>query len=125
MLHTPISAGFPSPAEDELQSSLDLRDLVVQCEEATYYVRVEGDSMQRCGIFSGDVLVVDRSLDPVDQSVVVAALNGEFVVKRYRKTKSRVMLVAENPDYPPIFINEAMDFLVWGVVTFVVHSLKR
>lgn len=123
-LKTPISAGFPSPADDHLQSPLNLNDLVVRCPAATFYVRVKGDSMEPCGIFTNDVLVVDRSLDPADGSVIVAVLDGEFTVKRFRKSGKNIMLVADNSDYPPIAITEAMDFLVWGVVTYVVHGLQ-
>ncbi len=80
--------------------------------------------MTGCGIFSGDLLIVDRSLDPVDGAVVIAVLDGEFTVKRFRRSKDQVLLAAENPDYSPITVSKGMDFYVWGVVTFVVHGLE-
>ena len=120
---TPVSAGFPSPADDHLQKNLNLQDALIPRPAATFLMRVEGDSMEGCGIFSGDLLVVDRSIDPVDGAVVIAVLNAEFTVKRFRKTQGKILLTAENPDYPPITVQRGMDFSVWGVVTFVVHGL--
>ncbi|ABW33338.1 LexA family protein [Acaryochloris marina] len=120
----PVSAGFPSPADDHLQKNLNLQDALIPRPAATFLMRVEGDSMEGCGIFSGDLLVVDRSIDPVDGAVVIAVLEGEFTVKRLRKTQGKILLTAENPDYPPITVQRGMDFSVWGVVTFVVHGLE-
>lgn len=119
-----VPAGFPSPADDHLQKNLNLQDALIPRPAATFLMRVEGDSMEGCEIFSGDLLIVDRSLDPVDGSVVVAVIDGEFTVKRFRRSNGRILLAAENPDYPPIVINEGSDFHVWGVVTFVVHGLE-
>ncbi len=89
---------------------------------ATFMMRVKGHSMTGCGIHSGDLLIVDRSIDPVDGAVVIAVLEGEFTVKRFRKSGGRIMLVAENPDFPPIVVSQEMDFYIWGVVTFNVHG---
>lgn len=123
-LTIPVSAGFPSPADDYLQSNLNLQDALIPRPAATFLMRVEGDSMRGCGIFTGDLLIVDRSLDPVDGSVIIAVLDGEFTVKRFRKRQGNILLTAENPDYPPIAVQRGMDFFVWGVVTFVVHGLE-
>ncbi|KAI9129166.1 LexA family transcriptional regulator [Acaryochloris sp. CCMEE 5410] len=123
-LSAPVSAGFPSPADDHLQKNLNLQDALIPRPAATFLMRVEGDSMEGCGIFSGDLLVVDRSIDPVDGAVVIAVLDGEFTVKRFRKTQGKILLTAENPDYPPITVQRGMDFSVWGVVTYVVHGLE-
>lgn len=123
IISVPIAAGFPSPADDHLQSELNLQDALVHHPAATFFMKVEGDSMTGCGIFSGDLLIVDRSLDPVDGAVVIAVLDGEFTVKRFRRSKGQVLLATENSDYPPITVSKGMDFYVWGVVTFVVHGL--
>lgn len=124
VLTLPVSAGFPSPADDYLQSALNLQEALIHRPAATFFMRVEGESMQGCGIFSGDLLIVDRSVDPVAGAVVIAALEGEFTVKRFRKSQGRILLAAENPDYPAITITEGMDFYIWGVVTYVVHGLQ-
>ena len=119
-----VSAGFPSPAESYREGELDLNELLVKNPPATFFVRVAGDSMTGAGIFPGDILVVDRSIEPSDKSVVVAALDGEFLVKRLRLKEHRVTLEPENRKYAPIEITEQSDFKVWGVVTAVVHKLQ-
>lgn len=119
----PISAGFPSPAEDYLEGTLDLNQLLIRKPAATFFVRVVGDSMTGAGIHCGDLLVVDRSLEAIDGRVVIAVLNGEMVVKRLKVCREQVWLVAENPHYPPIEVTEAMQFEIWGVVVHVVHSV--
>ena len=124
ILSVPVPAGFPSPADDHLQKNLNLQDALIPRPAATFLMRVDGDSMNGCGIFSGDLLVVDRSIDPVDGAVVIAVLDGEFTVKRLRKTQGKILLTAENPDYPPITVQRGIDFSVWGVVTYVVHGLE-
>ena len=80
--------------------------------------------MEGCGIFSGDLLIVDRSLNPVDEAVVIAVLDGEFTVKQLRLSQETILLAPANPDYPPIAIKAGMEFHIWGVVTFVVHGLQ-
>lgn len=124
LLVEPISAGFPSPADDYLQNPLNLDEALIPHPAATFMMRVDGDSMKGCGIFSGDMLIVDRSMNPVDGSVVIAVLDGEFTVKRFRRSNGRILLAAENPNYPPITVHEGSDFQVWGVVTYVVHGLE-
>jgi DNA polymerase V len=119
----PVSAGFPSPAEDFLEGQLDLNRHLIKNPIATFFVRVTGDSMVGAGIHSGDLLVVDRSLEPRDGQVAIAVVDGELLVKRLRWRKSRLFLEAEHPDYPPLQIREAMNFEVWGVVTHSIHSL--
>ena len=124
LFETRISAGFPSPAEDYLDRSLDLNDLVVKHPAATFFVRVDGDSMVGAGIHSGDVLVVDRALDPTDNRVVVAVINGNFTVKRVQKLEDRLFLVPESPHLDPFEITPEMDFSVWGIVTYVIHRIN-
>ena len=117
----PVSAGFPSPAEDYLDKALDLNELLVAHPAATFYVRASGDSMRDAGIHSGDILVVDRAVEPTHGRVVIAALNGELTVKRLRHTGGRLFLVPENPDYAPLEVSPEASFEIWGVVTFVIH----
>jgi DNA polymerase V len=118
-----VSAGFPSPADDYLEDHLDLNHYLIKHPAATFFVRAAGDSMLDAGIHPGDVLVVDRSLDPGNNSVVIAVINGEMTVKRVLKSGGKLFLVPANPRYRPIEIREGMDFEVWGVVTSVVHQL--
>ena len=119
----PVSAGFPSPAEDYLDKALDLNELLVAHPAATFYVRASGDSMRDAGIHSGDILVVDRAVEPTHGRVVIAALNGELTVKRLRHTGGRLFLVPENPDYAPLEVAPEASFEIWGVVTFVIHRI--
>jgi DNA polymerase V len=109
-------AGFPSPGEDQIEKVLDINDLVVKNPASTFFVRVEGDSMEGAGIFSGDVLVVDRSITPRDSLIVVAAVYGEMVVKRLKAVGNIHILVSENVHYAPITVSGNDDCLIWGVV---------
>jgi DNA polymerase V len=118
-----VSAGFPSPADDYLEGRLDLNEHLVKHPAATFFVRAAGDSMIGAGIHSGDILVVDRSLDPGANSVVIAVINGDLTVKRILRTGGKLFLAPENPLYHAIEIREGMEFEVWGVVTSVIHSL--
>lgn len=118
-----VAAGFPSPAENELADKLDLNELLIKHPAATFFLRVSGSSMIGAGIHHDDILVVDRSLEPTHGKIVIASLNGEFTVKRLSRDGKRVQLLAENPAYAPIQINEEMDLHIWGVVTNVIHSL--
>ena len=116
-----VPAGFPNPAEDEIEQALDLNALMIAHPAATFFVRVSGDSMKDAGIFSGDILVVDRSLEAANGKIVVAIIQGEFTVKRLVMRQNKIILAAENPAYAPIEITEESEFQVWGVVTYVIH----
>jgi len=118
-----VPAGFPSPAEDFMDLDLNLQAYLVQHPSATFCVRVTGDSMQNAGIFSGDVMVVDRALEPKNNTIVLAVLDGEFTVKRIQKKGSQLFLKPENQTFKPIEITEEMDFKVWGVVTHIIHKV--
>lgn len=116
-----IPAGFPSPAEDYIENRLDLNELVIKHPASTFFVRVQGSSMEGSGIFSGDILVVDRSLEASNNKIIVAIVNGEFTVKRLMIGTEGVRLVPTNLAYPTIKIHSDTDFQVWGVVTYVIH----
>jgi DNA polymerase V len=118
-----LSAGFPSPANDYLEKSLDLNEFLIKNPPATFFVEIQGDSMIGAGIHSGDILIVDRSLEAVHNKIVVAVVNGEFTVKRLYWVKKTVKLMAENPNYKPIEIKEGVEFEIWGVATTVIHKL--
>lgn len=118
-----VSAGFPSPADDYIEAKLDLNQYLVKHPAATFFVRVEGDSMIGAGIFPEDILVVDRSLTPKDGKIVIAVINGELTVKRLKQARNKVVLMPENDAFSPIEITEEMNFSIWGVVTAVVHSV--
>lgn len=111
-----VSAGFPSPADDHIEKKLDLNEYMIGNQNATFFVKVQGDSMSGIGILHGDLIVVDRSIKPVDGKVVVAVVDGELTVKRLRQIKGKTYLVPENPDYEPIEIKEFTDFQIWGCV---------
>ncbi len=118
-----VSAGFPSPADDYQEGKLDLNKYLIRNQAATFFVRVTGNSMINAGIHDGDMLVVDRSLEAVNRSVVIAAIDGELTVKRLMKYKNKLILEPENEEYAPQEIHEDMDFQIWGVVTNVIHKL--
>lgn len=118
-----VHAGFPSPADDFLEGSLDLNNLVIKHPEATFFARVEGDSMQDEGIAEGDILVVDKAIEPFDGCLAVAYVDGEFTLKRVRMEPDRILLVPANPKYPVIEIAAGQDFAVWGVVRWIVKQV--
>lgn len=117
-----ISAGFPSPADDFIERHLDLNELLIKHPAATFFVKVQGESMINAGIHDNDILVVDRSLTAENGTIIIGTLNGEFLVKRLKKYAGRMGLFAENVQFKPIFINDSDNFEVWGVVTNVIHS---
>lgn len=121
---SPVKAGFPSPAADYLEQALDFNELLVRNESSTYALRAQGDSMTGAGIQPGDILVVDRSLNAVSGSIVIASVYEEFTVKRLEIKDGNYFLVPENPGYPVLRITEEMDFTLWGVVTFVIHRIQ-
>lgn len=116
-----IPAGFPSPANDYIDQRLDLNEYLAFNPEATFFLRVQGDSMTGAGIHDGDLLVVDRSLQAKSGNVVIAVVDGEFTVKRLQRLKGKVWLKAENPSYPSLDIQEGQELEIWGVVSHVVH----
>ncbi len=118
-----LPAGFPSPNEDSQEEILNLNDFMVGNKTATFFFRVQGDSMVKAGIFDGDVLVVDKSKEAKSGQIVVAVIDGEFTVKRLVIRNEKISLEPENDNYSPIEINSESSFEVWGVVTFNVHKV--
>jgi DNA polymerase V len=118
-----VAAGFPSPADDYIEGPLDLNEHVIKHPSATYFVRASGDSMNGAGIFNGDLLIVDRSLEPIHGKVVIAEVDGQLTVKRLSKLKDHFSLQSESASYPPIELQEGNEVVVWGVVTHVLHNL--
>ncbi len=119
-----VSAGFPSPADDYLECKLDLNTHLIKHPAATFFVKVSGDSMKNAGIHSGDMLIVDRSIEPVHGRIVIVAIDGELTVKRLSKQGGRVQLLPENKNYKPIDIKDTHELVIWGVVTYVIHETK-
>lgn len=117
-----VPAGFPSPADDHLEAAIDLNQQYVRHPAATFFVKAQGHSMIGAGIHNGDMLVVDRSLEAQSGSIVIAVVNGELTVKRLLLNEDEVWLLAENPEYQPIHIEEGMELHIWGVVAHVIHS---
>lgn len=117
-----VSAGFPSPADDYMECTLDLNTHLIPHPAATFFVKASGDSMQGAGIQTGDILIVDRSLEASHGKIVIAAINGELTVKRLSRQPGRVQLLPENPRYAPIDITADQDVVIWGVVTHVIHQ---
>jgi len=118
-----IPAGFPSPAEDFLEKRLDLNDYLIKNKTATFLIKVQGDSMINAGIHSGDILIIDRSIEASDGKIILGVLNGEFTIKRVVKKKGKLFLTPENDVFQPIEITEEMDFNIWGVVTYSIHKV--
>jgi DNA polymerase V len=115
-----IPAGAPNSATDYIANELDLNDYLIKHPKSTFFVKVSGDSMQDSSIDDGDILIVDRSMEARNYSIVIAKLNNEFTVKRVALKKKDIFLVPENPKYKPMKIEQSMDFQVWGIVTYVI-----
>jgi DNA polymerase V len=118
-----ISAGFPSPAEEYLELSLDLNKELIKHPASTFFGRVKGNSMQDAGIFDGDILIIDKSLSPFDGAKAVCYIDGEFTLKTLKKDNENLWLLSANESYKPIKITEENDFIVWGIVTYVIHKI--
>lgn len=118
-----IKAGFPSPAADFDENKISLDNVLVKNKEATFYAKANGNSMIGAGIDDGDILVIDRSLEPQNNKIAVCFIDGEFTVKRIKLEKKEVFLMPENNNYKPIKISEENDLIIWGIVTYVIKSL--
>lgn len=123
LAHTGVSAGFPSPADDFKELRISIDQEVVKNEEATFYARVDGQSMQGAGLDDGDLLVIDRSKEPEENAIAVCFIDGEFTVKRLKVEAECIFLMPENPNYKPIKVTEDNQLIIWGVVTYVVKKV--
>ena len=118
-----VSAGFPSPADDFKETRISLDKVAVKNEAATFYARVDGQSMIGAGLDDGDLLVIDRSLEPQDGKIAVFLIDGDFTVKRLKVEKDCIWLMAENKRYKPILVTEENELMIWGIVTHVLKAL--
>jgi DNA polymerase V len=118
-----ISAGFPSPALDFVNLTIDLNKHLIKHPSATFYGRVKGQSLKNAGISDGDLLIIDRSLEPANGKIAVCYIDGEFTAKRIKRTKNELWLMPENDDYQAIKIEEENNLIIWGVVTHVIKSV--
>ncbi len=117
-----VSAGFANVGSDEIEDTLNLHELLVDHPAATFFIRVEGESMRGASIQPDDILVVDRSLEPKPGRIIIALIEGEFTVKRLVQRGETYFLAAENPNYPDLPLTKELDFQVWGVVTYIIHK---
>jgi DNA polymerase V len=117
-----ISAGFPSPASDFMDASIDLNTHLIRNPSATFIAVVNGFSMQGAGIYHKDMLIIDKSIEPADGKIAVCVINGEFTLKRLRVTNEGIFLMPENETYSPVKITEFHDFEIWGIVTYSIKS---
>ena len=119
---SPVSAGFPSPAEDYIEMALDLNKELIKHPEATFYARVKGHSMIDAGIEDGDLLVIDKALDQKNGDIAVCFIDGEFTLKRLALKEDGIYLLPANTEYKAIKITEDNDFLIWGILAYVIHK---
>src|SRR5574344_2729109 len=122
LFQTGISAGFPSPADDYIEDRIDLNRELIRNPSSTFFGCVNGDSMINAGIGDGDLIVIDKSIEPKDGSIVVCVIDGEFTVKRFRKNNGEIFLMPENEKYKAIKITNENDFRVWGTVTYTIKK---
>jgi len=120
-----IRAGFPSPAQDYLEQAIDLNKELIKHPASTFYGRVVGDSMRDEGIEEGDILIIDKSLELIDDDLAVCFIDGEFTVKRVRLESDIAWLIPSNPDYPLIKVTKENEFIVWGIVTYTIKKNRR
>jgi DNA polymerase V len=116
-----ISAGFPSPADDFIELTIDLNKQFIKNKDTTFFARVKGHSMKNAGIYDGDLLIIDKSLEPQNNKIAICQIDGEFTVKRIQIEDNIVWLIAENEAYKPIKVTPENDFMIWGIV---IHSIK-
>jgi DNA polymerase V len=123
LLSVPVPAGFPSPATDFAEDSLNLDDYLIEHQEATFFVRVTGNSMTGFGIHDGDLLVVDRSKTPADRQIIIAVIDGAFTVKQLCRIPDGVLLRSHGSGHGDILVSEEQELTVWGVVRWAIHRV--
>ena len=117
-----VSAGFPSPATDYMENKLDLNEYLIKHPAATFIVKASGSSMIDADIYSGDLLIVDKSLTPRNNNIVIASIFGDLTVKKLKKKENAFFLLSANDSYPNIEVKEEMECFIWGVVTYIIHD---
>ncbi|MFY7965377.1 MAG: LexA family protein [Chitinophagaceae bacterium] len=122
---TANASGFGAAADDFMERGIDLNEMLINNKPATYFFRMNSNAMEETGIFSGDVLVVDRSIKATNGKIIVAAINGELIVRRFSKDFNKATLAATNKKFKDIVVDEFSDFNCWGVVTYTIHSLNK
>ena len=120
-----ISAGFPSPAEDYIELGIDLNKYLIRHPISTFFLRVSGNSMNNAGIYNNDLLIIDRSINPIPGHIVVALMDGEFTLKRLIKERDGYYLKADKENYPAISLYEYVDIQIWGVAIYSIHELQK
>ncbi len=120
-----IETGFPSPASDHLEKALSLEDLIVRRPSSTFFVRAEGNAMKAEGIFDGDILVIDRSLNAIEGSIIVISLDEDVIIRKFTKKGNRIFLVSGDDKYAPIPIGRETNWMIWGVATHLIHKFKN
>tara|TARA_Y100001968_G_scaffold250123_1_gene235120 strand:- start:18 stop:458 length:441 start_codon:yes stop_codon:yes gene_type:complete len=120
-----VSAGFPSPAEEYIEPGIDLNEQLIKNPTSTFFLRVSGNSMNKAGIYNNDLLIIDRSINPIPGHIVVAVLDGEFTLKRLVKDNENYYLKADQEDYPAINLYQYSDVQIWGVAIYSIHQLRR
>ena len=117
-----VSAGFPSPVTDYMENKLDLNEYLIRHPAATFIVKASGSSMVNADIYSGDLLIVDRSVTPKSNNIVIASIFGDLTVKKLKKKEKSFFLISANDEYPSIEVKEEMECFIWGVVTYIIHE---
>lgn len=119
-----VQAGFPSPADDYIDKKINLHEFLVRNKSATFFLKAHGESMLGAGIYDGDLLIVDRSIEASHNKIVIAVIDGELTVKRLLRRPHQVVLAPENPDYPEFDITHKEHVYIWGVVTYAIHKIQ-
>ena len=125
LVNETVSAGFPSPAEDYIELGIDLNKYLIRNPISTFFLRVNGNSMNNAGIYNNDLLIIDRSINPHPGHIVIALLDGEFTLKRLIKENDNYYLKADKENYPAINLYEYIDIQIWGVAIHSIHELKN
>ena len=119
---TANATGFAAAADDYAERGIDLNEQLIRNKPATFFMRVSGSSMINAGIYDGDIVIVDRSVKPVNGKIVIAVIDGEMLIRRYEKTLNKLLLIPETPKLSPIDVSEFSDFTIWGVVAHIIRS---
>jgi DNA polymerase V len=117
-----IKAGFPSPAADFIDVCIDLNKHLIKNPASTFYGRIKGNSMRDAGLHDGDIVIIDKSLEPADGKIAVCFIDGDFTIKRIKKEKDGCWLMPANPEFSPIHVTEHNQFLIWGIVTYIIKK---